>query len=223
MGLLEKLKQVCQWALGKLRQVYRWCLNPRQAYQWCLNNPRQVYRSSLVITFVVSLLKISLIGAAIAQEGPLPHPEVISVYTIIFSALTLAVLWFAIRVMSREDGFDHEIRCLGWVISGVITCICAYAIVTPLLSLLGWDNDVALAVPLIPTSCFMCILPLVFFLQEVWCGCCQVDQEQSPSPVSGDHRPADVVIAIPQEEDDDTSGNEGTPLVKPQYQRILYG
>jgi hypothetical protein len=209
MGLLEKLKQVCQWVLGKLRQ----------AYQWSLRNPRQVYRFSLVITFVISLLKIGLVGRAIAQEGPFPHPEVITVYTVIFSSLTLAVLWFAIKVMSHDDNLEPEIKHLTWVIYGVIACICADVIATPLLLSFGVDHDTALAVPLVLTSCFMCILPLVFFLQEVWCGCCQTDQEESISPVSGNNGSANVPITITQEVDSRSPGSEYIPLMDTPNQR----
>jgi hypothetical protein len=220
MELLEKLKQVCQWALGKLRQAYQWVLGKlRPVYQWSLRNPRKVYRFCLVITFVISLLKIGLVGRAIAQEGPFPHPEVISVYTVIFSSLTLAVLWFAIKVMSSDDNLEPEIKYLTWVIYGVIACICADVIATPLLLFFGMDHDAALAVPLVLTSCFMCILPLVFFLQEVWCDCCQADEEESISPVSGNNRPADVAITITQEDDYDIPDNEDIPLVKTPNQR----
>jgi hypothetical protein len=157
--LLQNLKQVCQSVSGKLRQAYR----------WIVTRPKWLYRVALLGTVIMSILKITITLAAIAQEGPLPHPGVITAYTIIFAVLTLLLLGIVMKMI--PDDCDSELYRLRWVVHGVSACFAAVIFSYVLIIFFKMNSDVALMIPVVPVSIFMCILPLVFLLQDIGPDC----------------------------------------------------
>jgi hydrogenase/urease accessory protein HupE len=130
-----------------------------------------------------------LIFAAISQEGPLPHPEVIVFYTVILAIFPMMVLLIAIGVIPSI--FSEARTSLLCVLFFVGLAIIGTILTIPLSDVV--NSDIALLLPVLATTTTIAVAAFGFFKE-------MCDQFDWTLPVS----PEEMEEGIPIEEGSET-------------------